>query len=114
MLRHRLDHTGSAADGEVSLGGCLEEIQVFLSHSKHDDSGESVVRSIRDWIHEHSPLASFLDVHDIPPGRPFGDLLLHQIGASGAVVAVRCIPIRTLRANGVGAKSSRQNVAWRR
>ena len=88
MLRHRLDHTGSTADGEVSLGRYLEKIQVFLSHSKHDDSGESVARSIRDWIHEHSPLASFFDVHDIPPGRPFGDVLLHQIGASGAVVAV--------------------------
>ena len=88
MLRHRLDHTGSTADGEVSLGRYLEKIQVFLSHSKHDDSGESVAQSIRDWIHEHSPLASFFDVHDIPPGRSFSDVLLHQIGASGAVVAV--------------------------
>ena len=88
MLRHRLDHTGSTADGEVSLGRYLEKIQVFLSHSKHDDSGESVAQSIRDWIHEHSPLASFFDVRDIPPGRPFGDVLLHQIGTSGAVVAV--------------------------
>ena len=88
MLRHRLDHTGSTADGEVSPGRYLEKIQVFLSHSKHDDNGESVAQSIRDWIHEHSPLASFFDVRDIPPGQPFGDVLLHQIGASGAVVAV--------------------------
>ena len=43
---------------------------------------------IRDWIHANSPLGSFFDVHDIPPGLPFDEVLLHQIGTSGAVVAV--------------------------
>lgn len=88
ILRHRLDHLGSAADGEASLGRYLDRIQVFLSHSKHDDRGESAARSIRDWIHAYSPLESFFDFHDIPPGLPFDEVLLHQIGASGAVVAV--------------------------
>ena len=87
MLRHRLDPFGSIAGGEPPLERYLEKIRVFLSHSKHDDSGESVAHSIRDWIHVHSPLESFFDVHDTPPGLPFGEVLLHQIGA-GAVVAV--------------------------
>ena len=87
MLRHRLDRLGSTADGEAPLERYLEKIRVFLSHSKHDDDGESVAHSIRDWIHAHSPLESFFDVYDTPPGLPFGEVLLHQIGA-GAVVAV--------------------------
>ena len=90
MLRHRLDHPGSAADGEVPLDRYLDKIRVFLSHSKHDhdDRGESVANDIRDWIHANSPLGSFFDVHDIPPGLPFDEVLLHQIATSGAVVAV--------------------------
>ncbi len=44
-------------------------------------------RGIRDWIHAHSPLDSFFDVHDIPPGLSFEQVLLHQLDA-GAVVAV--------------------------
>ena len=87
MLRHRLDRLGSTVGEEAPLKRYLEKIQVFLSHSKHDDSGESVALSIRDWIHTHSQLGSFLDVYDIPPGLPFGEVVLHQIGA-GAVVAV--------------------------
>ena len=90
MLRHRLNHPASTADGEVSLDRYLGKIQVFLSHSKHDhdDRGERVANGIRDWIHAHSPLESFFDVHDIPPGLPFDEVLLHQIGTSGAIVAV--------------------------
>ena len=86
MLRHRLDEY-QRSDGGTSPERYLEKIQVFISHSKHDDDGESVAHDIRDWIHRNSPLASFFDVHDIPPGLPFGEVLLHQIGA-GAVVAV--------------------------
>ena len=90
MLRHRLDHPASAADGEVPLDRYLDKIQVFLSHSKHDhdNSGESVANGIRDWIHANSLLDSFFDVHDIPPGLPFDEVLLHQITSGGAIVAV--------------------------
>ncbi len=86
MLRHRLDEL-QRPDGGASPERYLEKIQVFISHSKHDKDGESVAHDIRDWIHRHSPLASFFDVHDIPPGLPFGEVLRHQIGA-GAVMAV--------------------------
>ena len=87
MLRHRLDQLRNTGGGEAGLKRYLEKIRVFISHSKHDGDGESVGRSIRDWIHEHSPLDSFFDVYDIPPGLSFGDVLLHQIGAC-AVLAL--------------------------
>ena len=87
MLRQRIDMLQGVGGGEAAFGRYLEKIRVFISHSKHDGDGESVGRSIRDWIHTHSPLDSFFDVYDIPPGLSFGDVLLHQIGA-GAVVAV--------------------------
>lgn len=87
LLRHHLDGHGRSDGEEVPLEHYLEKIQVFISHSKHDSDGESVARSIRDWVHTHSPLASFFDVYDIPPGLSFGEVLLHQIGA-GAVMAV--------------------------
>ena len=84
MLRHRLRGPEAA---EASLADYLEKIQVFISHSKHDDDGEPVARSIRDWLHEHSALSSFFDVHDIPAGLSFREVLLHQIETS-AVVAL--------------------------
>ena len=87
MLRHRLDQIRRTGGGEVGLERYLEKIRVFISHSKHDGDGESVGHSIRDWIHAHSPLDSFFDVYDIPPGLSFGEVLPHQIGA-GAVLAV--------------------------
>ena len=82
MLRHRL--RGPQAAG-TSLTDYLEKIQVFISHSKHDDDGEPVARSIRDWLHNHSGLSSFFDVHDIPAGLSSREVLLHQIGNSALV-----------------------------
>ena len=87
MLRHSLDQLRPADGGEDVLGRYLDKIRVFISHSKHDGDGESLGGNIRDWIHAHSPLDSFFDVYDIPPGLSFGDVLLHEIGA-GAVLAV--------------------------
>ena len=86
MLRHRIDLLRGSGE-EAAFGRYLEKIRVFISHSKHDGDGESVGCGIRDWIHAHSPLDSFFDVHDIPPGLSSGEVLRHQIGA-GAVVAV--------------------------
>jgi len=66
MLRHRIDMLQGAGGGEAAFGRYLEKIRVFISHSKHDDDGESVGRSIRDWIHAHSPLDGFFDVRAYP------------------------------------------------
>lgn len=87
MLRHRLEPPQPGGGAEKAFGGYLEKVRVFISHTKHDGDGETVARRIRDWIHEYSPLGSFFDVTDIPPGLPFADVLLERIG-SGAVLAV--------------------------
>lgn len=83
MVRHGLKRNQTAdGDRTDSLGSYLEKVRVFISHSKHDDSGKPVANDFRNWIHEHSPLDSFLDVPDIPPGLSFEDVLLHQIKTS--------------------------------
>ena len=87
MLRHSLDQFLPASGGDDAFGRYLDKIRIFISHSKHDGDGEFVGGRIRDWIHAHSPLDSFFDVHDIPPGLSFGDVLLLEIGA-GALLAV--------------------------
>ena len=87
MLRHRIDTLHGVDDKKAIFGRYPERIRVFISHSKYYGDGESVGRGIRDWIHPHSPLDSFFDIHDIPPGLSFGNVLLQQVGA-GAVVAV--------------------------
>ena len=88
MLRHRLDLFRRPEAAEAPLASYLEKVQVFISHSKHDDDGESVARSIRDWLHSNSAMSSFFDVYDIPAGLSFRDVLLHQIETS-AVVALQ-------------------------
>ena len=57
-----------------------QKIQVFISHSKQD--GELIAENIRYWLHKHSALASFFDVHDIPPGSYFEDVLKNNIQSS--------------------------------
>ena len=84
MLRHRLRGPKST---ETSLTDLLEKVQVFISHSKHDIDGEPFARNIREWLHDNSALSSFFDVHDIPAGLSFREVLLHQIETS-AVLAL--------------------------
>lgn len=87
MLRHRLEPPQPGAGKGSVLGGYLERIRVFISHTRRDSDGEAVARGVRDWIHDYSPLDSFFDVTDIPPGLGFADVLLERVG-SGAVLAV--------------------------
>ena len=87
MLRYRLDEIQNPDSGKLSFRRHLEKIQIFISHSKHDDDGKLVAHNIRDWIHKHSLLATFFDIYDIPPGQSFEEVLLNQIDA-GAVIAV--------------------------
>ena len=72
MLRH-YQHT------EGALGPHLQKTNIFLSHSKHDAHGERVANAVRDWLHGNSALSSFLDVHDIPAGLRFPDVIDHQV-----------------------------------
>ena len=74
-------------DARDDLGQYVKKVNVFLSHSKHDTYGEPIAETMRDWLHNHSGLSSFLDVHDIPPGLPFSAVIDHYI-ADGVMVAI--------------------------
>ena len=87
MLRHYLEHLRHPAEAQDALGRYLRKVQIFLSHSKHDERGAQIAFAVRDRIHGHHSLSSFFDVHDIPAGLRFDKVLLHQVRAS-AVVAI--------------------------
>lgn len=87
MLRHYLEHLRQPAEAQDALERYLRKVQIFLSHSKHDERGAQIALAVRDRIHGHHSLSSFFDVRDIPAGLRFGEVLLHQVRAS-AVVAI--------------------------
>jgi len=62
-------------------------VQIFLSHSKHDEDGERIARVVRDALHDGQGFSSFFDVKDIPTGTRFDRVLLAQVRVS-AVVAI--------------------------
>ena len=85
MLRHRLG--GETANDEEQFRRYRQKIQVFLSHSKHDEHGEYVAKSVRDWLHNNSALSSFFDVYDIPAGLSFSSVMDVSI-RDGAMVSI--------------------------
>lgn len=85
ILRHRLGSIRRPGSEAPSLANYLEKIQVFISHSKHDDDGMAISKSIRDWLQRNSRLSTFFDVDDMPAGMPFSDVLLHQVQNSVVV-----------------------------
>jgi hypothetical protein len=87
MLRHYLEHLKRPADPVVELDRYLEPVRVFISHSKHDDSGEPIAKALRAHLHASHGLASFFDVYDIPAGLRFERVLLRRV-AQSAVVAI--------------------------
>jgi hypothetical protein len=87
MLRHYLERLRHPAEDEAALEAYLKKVQIFLSHSKHDDNGERIARLIRDQLHAGHGLSSFFDVHDIPAGLRFHKVLLQQVRVS-AMVAI--------------------------
>lgn len=87
MLRHYLEHLRHPTEESDDLEKYLQKVQIFLSHSKHDDDGERIANLIRDQLHAGHGLSSFFDVHDIPAGLRFQKVLLKQVRLS-AVVAI--------------------------
>ena len=85
MVRHWLASRQGRPDDE--LRRYREKIQVFLSHSKHDQEGEAVAKAIRGWMNDHSPLASFLDVDDMVAGVRF-DAAIEDVIRHGVLVAI--------------------------
>lgn len=87
MLRSYLEHLLRPYEDEAALEQYLKKVQIFLSHSKHDPDGERISKEIRKKIFNGNGLAAFFDVHDIPAGVRFDNVLLQQVKVS-AVVAV--------------------------
>ena len=87
MLRQRLSKS-SATENQDQQDDSLQKIKVFLSHSKHDKDGAVIANRIRDWIHEHTALASFIDTVDIPPGFSFEEVIPYSIRNS-ILLAIR-------------------------
>lgn len=86
ILRSYLEHLNRPAEPEHALLQYLRKVEIFLSHSKHDD-GERIAKLIRDFLHDGSDLESFFDVHNIPMGLRFDTVLLLKVKVS-AVVAI--------------------------
>ena len=87
MLRSYLEHLRRPAEPEEALLQYLRKVEIFLSHSKHDDDGERIAKLIRDFLHDGDDLESFFDVHNIPIGLRFDAVLLLKVKVS-AVVAI--------------------------
>ena len=87
MLRHYLENMANPMNPEKEIERFHTKIQVFLSHSKHDEDGKQIAEAIRNRIHELHNLASFFDVYNIPAGVDFDSVLIHHVRTS-AVIAV--------------------------
>jgi len=82
VLRHYLNLLLNPDIDQMGIEQDLEKIQIFLSHTKHDGKGKDIAEKIRGWIHQNSNLSSFMDVHDIPSGLPFSDVIEKHISKS--------------------------------
>lgn len=85
LLRFYLAYSNEAVNNDVALEGYLKKVQIFISHSKHDNNGERIAIIIRNYLHENSGFQSFFDVLDIPPGVKFQQVLLHQVKSSAMI-----------------------------
>lgn len=73
MLRQRL---ASATSGSVAdIDAFLEPVRIFLSHSKHDETGVVVAGAVREALKEGGDIATFFDCCDIPAGLDFAKVL---------------------------------------
>jgi len=71
---------------EAEADSMREHVRVFLSHSKHDTDGERITKGLRDWMDRNTPLSTFFDLRDIPPGADFVETLEREIEQSAFVV----------------------------
>jgi hypothetical protein len=87
LLRHYLEHLTRPEEEEEALEAYLKKVQIFLSHSKHDQHGEKIAQNIRSRLYNTPGMDSFFDVYDIPAGLHFQKVLLHKVRVS-AMVAI--------------------------
>jgi hypothetical protein len=86
MLRHYLERLGRPAVSDDDLENFLKPVQVFVSHSKHDDHGVKIAMKLRTFVQDHG-YKPFFDVFDIPIGQRFNRVLLLKVRTS-AVIAI--------------------------
>ena len=77
MLRYGLERQHSSATDD--LRNYMRNVTVFLSHSTHDQYGACVARAIRDWLHDHTAVYSFLAPRSIPAGMPLDAVISGSI-----------------------------------
>jgi hypothetical protein len=86
MMRHYLEHLERPAEPDEELLKFLRRVDVFISHSKHDENGSGIATDIRKFLQDGG-YDSFFDVFDIPIGLRFNKVLLEKVRIS-AVVAI--------------------------
>lgn len=86
MLRAYLEHLEHPELQADDLLRFLRRVDVFLSHSKHDEYGTRIAREFRAFVQDHG-YDSFFDVFDIPVGLRFNRVLMEKVKSS-AVVAI--------------------------
>jgi TIR domain len=86
MLRHYLEYQEQLGEPSQQLLGFLRRVDVFISHSKHDENGSRIATAIRKFLQDGG-YDSFFDVFDIPIGLRFNKVLLEKVRIS-AVVAI--------------------------
>ena len=79
MLRHRLEILRYPTDTTGALRQYRRPFEVFLSHSKHDETGRETMQAINDHLHRTGKVTSFVDVHAIPPGVAVPDIIVDAI-----------------------------------
>ena len=85
MLRLYLEGLRQPMVDEDALDHYLRKVEIFLSHSKHDEDGERIAQLIRKRLQDDGDLESFFDVFNIPAGTRFDKVILHKVGTSAVV-----------------------------
>jgi hypothetical protein len=87
MLRSKLAQMEHPLAAKEALQQYLRKVDVFLSHSKHDHDGARIARLLRRRLTDKYDLGTFFDVHNIPAGLPFDQVIEDTLSVS-AVVAL--------------------------
>lgn len=61
-------------------------VSLFLSHAKRD--GENLAKSIKDYIHDQTPLKTFFDANDIAAGHSFSSEITQSIKLSETALLI--------------------------
>ncbi len=74
-----LGSEGTEQEGQGKAAGPAA-VKVFLSHAKRD--GVDLTKSARQFLMDHTQLNSFFDVHDIPAGTQWRDVLREEAASA--------------------------------